>query len=189
LIALDPRIILTTNFDKLIDMCWISKLGSSTHFPRIFTEISGDLFSILKDHSIRFLVKIHGSVDSPDSLIFSRSEYIRLAFGSVAYSSFLETLLLNYTFLFVGFSMDDPAVCSLMEMYALRYQKARPHYMFAPIGTPENILDINKRLRKLRILPYDASHNHRELPRHITELSKEVARRRRELLTDLLSST
>lgn len=182
LISLAQRIILTTNFDKLIDTCWESKIGAGTHLPVVLNSIEPTIFNLLKDHSNKYLVKIHGSVDNTETLIFSRSEYIRLAFGNIVYSSFLEMLLLNYTFLFVGFSMEDPAIYSLMELYALRYPKARPHYLFAPKGVPDNILEINLRLRKLKIMQYDPSDGHAALPTLVNELAEAAQKRRRELL-------
>src|SRR5262249_44953737 len=145
----DQRIIVTTNFDKLLEMSWQSKIGFATHFPQVITSIDPNIFNLLKDHGGKYLIKLHGTIDDVRTLIFSRSEYIRMAFGSSVYSTFLETLLLNYTFLFIGFSMEDPAISSLMEMYALRYPRARPHYIVSATGLEKNIIEINKRLRKL----------------------------------------
>ncbi|WP_227646137.1 SIR2 family protein, partial [Klebsiella pneumoniae] len=89
-------------------------------------------------------------------MVFSRSQYIRLAFGNENYSLFLDSLLLNYTFLFVGFSMDDPAITSLMELYAYRYPRSRPHYIITSSNIPQNIREIHRRLRKLIVIPYNA---------------------------------
>lgn len=182
IISLDQRIIITTNFDKLLETSWESKIGVATHFPRVATKIDANIFSMLKDHSGKYLIKLHGTIDDTASLIFSRSEYIRMAFGSATYATFLETMLLNYTFLFIGFSMDDPAIASLMEMYALRYFKARPHYIVSPEGTAANILEINKRIRKLVAITYDSSGNHTKLPPLISELAKQTKTRRKEIL-------
>ncbi|MGU3466881.1 SIR2 family protein [Methylobacterium sp. C33D] len=187
IVALDQRIILTTNFDKIIEACWENKLGTSTHLPVILPSISPKIFKLLKDHSNKYLVKIHGTVDNADTLIFSRSEYIRLAFGSASYSSFIETLLLNYTFLFIGFSMDDPAVCSLMEMYALRYENARPHYIFTAEGLPTNIMEINRKLRKLVAITYDPANNHAQLPDLILKLSELSRVQRRAIFASMLA--
>lgn len=186
IIGLDQRIILTTNFDKLIEICWQTRIGSSTHLPKIISMVDERVFAILKDHNSKFLVKIHGTVDDCDTLILSKSDYIRSAYGSPAYGSFLDSLFLNYTFLFIGFSMEDPAISALLEMYARRYPTARPHYMLSPSGISQNILDINKRLRKLQIIPYDAESDHSELPKLINELAEEVRVQRRGLVADAL---
>ncbi len=181
ILSLDQRIILTTNFDKLIEISWEAKLGSGTHLPRVFPSLDASIFALLKDHSGKYLVKIHGTVDDPATLVFSRSEYIRLAFGNALYATFLEILLLNFTFVFVGFSMEDPAITSLMEMYALRYPKARPHYIFSPSGKPTNILEINRRLRKLLAIQYEYDESHSQLPPLVDRLADQMRQKRREI--------
>jgi hypothetical protein len=187
ILGLDQRIILTTNFDKLIETCWETKIGTSSHLPRVIASIDASVFNVLKDNKNKYLIKIHGNVDDPSTIVFSKSEYIRLAFGSAIYSSFLESLLLNYTFLFVGFSMEDPAISSLLEMYALKYPKSRPHYMFSEQGVADNVLSINRRLRKLIVIKYDSSENHKMLPKVIQNLSDVAMSRRKEIFTSYLS--
>ncbi|MGJ5203515.1 SIR2 family protein [Bradyrhizobium sp. HKCCYLR20261] len=184
LIALSQRIILTTNFDKLLEVAFEKMDIRDTHYPTVINKVEDDVFRALKDHNRKYIVKIHGTVDDPSSRVLSRSEYIRLAFGNSYYSSFLENLLLNYTFLFVGFSMDDPAIMSLMEMYSLRYPKARPHYIFAGGPIPENIIEINKRLRKLIYIVYDSTDNHAALPGLITDIAIASDARRREIFAE-----
>jgi NAD-dependent SIR2 family protein deacetylase len=187
LLNLRQRIILTTNFDKLLEMAWGQPEQGATHYAKVIARIDQDIFKILKNNESRYLLKIHGSVDDAETLVFSRSEYIRLAFGNENYSSFLENLLLNYTFLFVGFSMDDPAITSLMEMYAFRYPKSRPHYIFTPAGVPENILEVYKRLRKLSVIQYDPADNHAALTPLISELGNQARERQRTLISDAMT--
>lgn len=184
LIALGQRIILTTNFDKLLEVAFEKMDAKDTHYPTVIAKMEDSVFRALKDHSRKYIIKIHGTVDDPSSRILSRSEYIRLAFGNSYYSGFLENLLLNYTFLFAGFSMDDPAIMSLMEMYSLRYPKARPHYIFAPSPIPQNIIEINKRLRKLIFIVYDPADNHAALPALVNEFAAASDARRREIFAE-----
>lgn len=184
IMRLRQRIILTTNFDKLIETSWDAEDKISTHYPSVTSKIDENVFRILKDHSGRHLIKIHGTIDDTQTIIFSRSEYIRLAFGNAQYSAFLENLMLNYTFLFIGFSMDDPAIISLMEMYALRYKSARPHYIVTSDKLDRNVEEIYKKLRKLVFIKYDRSDNHANLPILVNKLADEVAERRREIFAN-----
>lgn len=188
LVLLDQRIILTTNFDKLLEAVWDNKFGNASHYPIVINGIPDKAFGILKDHGRRYIIKIHGTIDDAENVVFSRSQYVKSAFANPSYIGFLDNLLLNYTFLFVGFSMDDPAIISLMENYAFKYPKARPHYIFVPDGKSQRIIDINKRLRKLVSLSYDASNHHERLPQHIEDLAEQMNRRRGELYTEMKSS-
>lgn len=187
ILNLDQRVLLTTNFDKLLETAWAEIPVGGTHYARVHSKIDDKIFRSLRDHEGRYLVKIHGSIDEPDGVVFSRSQYIKNAFGNTMYSSFLESLLLNYTFLFIGFSMDDPAITSLMELYTLKYPKARPHYMFTGNDHPESILDINKRLRKLVVMQYDPKDHHAKLPDIINELGDAAHEKRKEILANMMT--
>lgn len=189
LISLDQRIVLTTNFDKLIEAAWENKLGSSSHFPIVVAGIPDRAFSALKDYSRKYVIKIHGSTDDAENVVFSRSQYIKSAFANPLYSEFLDSLLLNYTFLFVGFSMDDPAITSLMESYSFKYSRSRSHYIFVGNETPERFSEINRRLRKLVSIRYDTSDDHKELPGLINQLARLMVTRRNEIFTDMRVAT
>ena len=184
ILELSQRITITTNFDKLFETAWGSPGTAGTHYPKVISKIDRDIFRILKDPESSYLLKIHGSVDDPTSLIFSRSEYIRMAFGNENYSTFLDSLLLNFTFIYIGFSMDDPAITSLMEMYALRYPSSRPHYIFAPSNVPENIVQLQKRLRKLVVLQYSGENDHAELAPMLVTLRDLMRDRRKEIIAE-----
>lgn len=189
LISLDQRIVLTTNFDKLLEAAWENKFGQSSHFPIVLNGIPENAFRSFKDYSRKYIIKIHGSTDDADNVVFSRSQYIKSAFANRQYSEFLDNLLLNYTFLFVGFSMDDPAITSLMEGYSFKYRNSRAHYMFSSNKKSENIDRINKKLRKLVSIPYDASDNHKELPDLIRQLAGLMVARRSEIFADMKVAT
>lgn len=181
IMRLQQRIIVTTNLDKLLEAAWDSAPGADTHYPTVISSVNSGVFRSLKDHSSRYIIKLHGTIDDEKSLVFSRSEYIRLAFGNANYSAYIENLLLNYTFLFVGFSMDDPAIISLMEMYALRYPSSRGHWMITSQSIEPNLVDVFKKMRKLSFISYDERDNHAELPPLIEKVGEAAKARRREI--------
>lgn len=187
LISLKQRVVLTTNFDKLIETAWGISIPDGERHYKLVTTVDSNIFRILRDHETPYIIKIHGTIDDTDNIVFSRSQYIRLAFGNENYASFLDSLLLNYTFLFVGFSMDDPAITSLMELYTLRYPGARPHYIIASNTLPDNIRNVHRRLRKLIVIPYDPRENHSELPLLIKGMAEETERKRSEIIAHTMS--
>jgi NAD-dependent SIR2 family protein deacetylase len=101
LMSLNQRIVITTNFDKLIEAAWTQHVKSGSRNFKVISTIDSNVFRILKDLEAPYLIKIRGSVDKASSLVFSRSEYIRMAFGNQNYATFLDSILLNYTILFV----------------------------------------------------------------------------------------
>ncbi|WP_133164300.1 SIR2 family protein [Solimonas fluminis] len=182
LVKLEQRIVVTTNFDKLLESAWEQFSGSATHFPQVTTKIDHKAFAALRDVKGKFLIKLHGSIDDPDSMVFTKSDYADRAFGNWAYNEFLRVLLLTHTFLFVGFSMTDPAISLLVEQYAQSFPTARPHYMLVGGKVHDRLIEWNKKLRRLYVLPYKSDNNHAELPRLLTALGKKASERRRELL-------
>lgn len=188
LLSLNQRIVVTTNFDKLYETAWRQRIGQGGRDCKVLSSVDSDMFRSLRDHDQPYLIKIHGTIDRTSALVFSRSEYIRMAFGNKNYAQFLESMLLNYTFLFVGFSMDDPAVSSVMELYAFNYPTARPHYIFSPVGMPDNLVEFNKRLRKLAQIHYDPSNNHAELALVVEKLGEAARESRRLLVASRMSA-
>jgi hypothetical protein len=179
IVSLDQRIIVTTNFDKLLENAWADPLARVTHFPQVITRLDTSAFKILRE-SGSYLVKLHGTVDDPESIVFTQSDYTKHAYINWAYSSFIETLLTTYTVLFIGFSMNDPALSRLVEMHAQRYPLCRPHYIFTAAPIHDTVKEINRSLRRLYVMEYSSENHHSELIDHIRELGHQSQAKRRE---------
>lgn len=179
IMGLDQRIIITTNFDLHLESAWAEVNTKATHHPTVIKKISQDSFHAFRD-SKRYIFKIHGSIDEPGSLIFTKKDYSEKAYGNWAYAKFIETILLTHTVLFVGFSLDDPAISQIIENYAHHLPNARPHYIFLEGSHSEKFIEINKELRKIFIIPYNKRDNHVELTELFRQITTAVDSRRRE---------
>jgi hypothetical protein len=56
----------------------------------------------------RHLVKLHGSIEQPDTIVLTRSDYARARVDRAEMLGFLRSELVETAFLFVGFSLSDP---------------------------------------------------------------------------------
>jgi hypothetical protein len=54
------------------------------------------------------LVKLHGSIDQPETIVLTRSDYARARADRKEMLSFLRSEMLETAFLFFGFSLSDP---------------------------------------------------------------------------------
>lgn len=187
IIKLDQRILLTTNFDKLIETAWSEVNSKSTHYPSVISKLDSSAFRMLRDAG-DYIVKLHGTVDDPSSFVFTKAEYIQRAFGSWAYADFVSSLLATHTFLFIGFSMADPAITSLVERHASKFPDARPHYILQPGPIEEDIIQINKELRRLYVIDYDPQSNHAKLTELIEELGERARQRSKEIVFERTAS-
>ncbi len=187
ILALRQRITITTNFDKLFETAWQRCNPDASYWPQVISKIDKNVFRVFRDGA-DYIVKLHGTIDQPEELIFAKSEYNRKAFNDWAYRKFIETVLVTYTVVFVGFSMNDPAVSFVIEMYAQRLPDARPHYIFLNGEFPDRYIELMKNIRRLFIIPYSEKNNHGELAGLLIKLADEAASRRREILSGAWNS-
>ena len=180
IVSLEQRVILTTNFDKLLENAWNET--KITRYPRVISKIDQHALKLFRDDET-YLIKIHGSIDDPESIVFDKTSYQRAAFSNRFYQDLINTLLLTHTFLFIGFSMDHPAVSLLVESHAYRYSETRPHYAFFS-GKPQPEIDsLSKSIRRLFILRYSENNLHAELAEQIGALAVAGNQRRKELIS------
>lgn len=178
LIDLDQRLIITTNYDKLLEDAWSSAKPSANRFPTVVDVVDSESFSLFRSQDYH-IVKIHGTIDRTKGLTFSRGDYVQNAFGNIYYQDFLRTCFLTHTVLFVGFSMADPSISLLTELMAFSYPSCRPHYIFLGGRQPREIVEISKRMRKLSIMEYSEENDHSELVDSIVALKEQMIERRR----------
>lgn len=187
LVKLDQRLVVTTNFDKLYESAWSAINAGLAYFPGVTYVIDRDIFSTFRSNRSH-IIKLHGSIDDLSSMVFSYSDYAKKAFGNSEYQKFLDLIFIKYTVLFVGFSMKDPAIRSVLQRYAANYPKGRPHYIFTPENPSPEEERIEKRFNKLTLIKYDKSDGHKELVEKLRRLNLEVLAKRKEYLADELRS-
>ena len=94
-----PHHIITTNYDTLLE-------DSTDVNARLYTTIKedGDLLSSSNDH---YIIKMHGDFSNPANLVLKESDYINYEQTHVLISTYIRSLLIDHTFLFVGYSLND----------------------------------------------------------------------------------
>ena len=176
--ALDSRLVLTTNFDKLYENR-ANQIQQSTVLVKNYYD--SDVADVLR-RSQRAVIKVHGTIDSPENTIFTRSDY---AVARIRYAHFyqiLDALFLTYTFIFLGASMRDPDIQLLLENQAYRFAGSRPHYIVMPRdSTRQTFLEVIEESMNLRALLYDPKDGHTELDESLASLVPLVAAQREEL--------
>lgn len=183
ILKLNQRILVTTNFDLFLERQWDNIYTDATHHLQVKNGITSDCFSAFRDGQ-NYLIKLHGSINAPETLIFSLSDYASKAHANWQYGTFMEMLLATHTVLFIGFSMNDTTITNLLEIYAKKFPKSRPHYAFLPDYTSDRKIKIMKSHRKLFVLPYSSRDNHVELVDLIQSLSKQIDKRKRILAAE-----
>lgn len=93
IVALKPSHIITTNFDHLLDDYGYEVIG-----------LDEDL---LKAQSSHYLLKMHGDLSHLEALVLKEDDYLQYSEKHPLMELFIKSLLIDHTFLFVGYSLND----------------------------------------------------------------------------------
>lgn len=93
IVSLNPEHIITTNYDHLLD-----------HYH--YEVITNDA-DLLKAKSNHYLIKMHGDIDDLEHIILKEDDYLRYSQTHALIELYIKSLLIDHTFLFVGYSLND----------------------------------------------------------------------------------
>lgn len=99
LAALPVREVITQNYDALFEAASRAVLGPNGLGVLPFAPDAA---------ASRWLLKMHGTVEHPASIVLSRTDYLRYAEERGALMGIVQAMLLTKHMLFVGFSLNDP---------------------------------------------------------------------------------
>lgn len=94
-----PHHIITTNYDSLLE----DSQNINSHLYSVVSKDS-DLLSKISD---RYLIKMHGELTNPETIVLKESDYIDYEQKHVLISTFVKSLLVNHSFMFLGYSLND----------------------------------------------------------------------------------
>ncbi len=114
--------IVTTNYDKLVERAfWEAGL-----VPKVHTHASKDAFGTLLFDRAFFILKAHGDIDEPETIVLSTKSYRELIHANPAFNAVISAILLNFSILFVGYSLNDPDFRLLMERQITDFKGTTP---------------------------------------------------------------
>jgi hypothetical protein len=81
------------------------------------------------DFEQRFIVKAHGCVRRPESIVLDHQSYKRIIDRHVLYRSLIHHLLVRFNVLVIGFGMSDPDFDELLDSFASIHRRGvRQHF-------------------------------------------------------------
>jgi hypothetical protein len=184
IVALPFRGIITSNYDNLIEQAYFSKFK---RLPKLFYNkdiLSGyDVFQ-----NKFFILKLHGDIEDPKSIILSQKSYANLIYNSQEYRNLLEHIFLEHTILLIGYGGSDPDIEATYDK--LSTKKASNlicHFMLARENSLSNIE--KKRFRKdrgitvIEYVDYFDLHNH--IYTFMSDLAEKLTERKIKLKSNL----
>ena len=173
ILALDTRIVISLNFDKIYD----NYANSTTEGTVIVKNYYDEDIREAVSGSGRYIIKPHGTVDSISKVIFTLDDYAKARVEHASFYEVLNSLLHTHLLLFIGCGLADPDLQTLFEEYRYRYEETA-HYITLPAPVPPEKVEIVKRTRGLNILQYDPADGHSALTESLEHLVTLVAERR-----------
>ena len=110
LVELDLALVFTTNYDDLIERAYNHKGRSLT-----VSATAQEFISHRHPVPARHLVKLHGTIDRPDTVVLTRDDYAKARVERRRIYEHLRLDLEETTYIFVGFSLSDPNVNILLD--------------------------------------------------------------------------
>lgn len=94
-----PRHIITTNYDPLLEK-------SQSVNSLLYAVVTQDS-DLLAEASDRYIIKMHGDLEKTDTIVLKESDYIKYEQEHPLICTFIKSLLVNHTFVFLGYSLND----------------------------------------------------------------------------------
>lgn len=115
----------TTNYDNLIES------NLTVYGKKVDIKIDPENFSHSRSDLDATVYKMHGDSTSPHSAVLTKSDYEEYDSKREIFSTALRGDLVSKTFLFIGFSFDDPNLSYILSrIRMLLGTNARNHYCF-----------------------------------------------------------
>ncbi len=174
---LNSRFVITSNVDKIYDRLAQNESEGTIIIKNYYDD---DVANVCRTLG-RVILKLHGDIDTPAKMIFTRNEYAgaRVKYGH--FYSILDALILTHTFLFLGCGMRDPDMQLAMETSAFRYAHTAPHYVVLPGPVHPEIEESIRRNMNLKTLTYSPRSNHTALASSVSWLVDLVEAKRSEI--------
>jgi len=99
IMTLLPKHIITTNYDKLLEN---SKNPNTTLYDIIVEDKD-----LLTHNSNNYIIKMHGDIERPETIVLKEDDYINYQQEHILIETYIKSLLVDHTFLFIGYSLND----------------------------------------------------------------------------------
>ncbi|HLL05459.1 MAG TPA: SIR2 family protein [Myxococcaceae bacterium] len=162
----------TTNYDKLLERAYSEvKQG----FPKTLTHKDTDTLGRLLFDSGPFILKAHGDIDRPETVVLTSRDYSEIIHANPAFNEIFSGLLLTKALLFVGYSLSDPDFRLLMDRQLTHFRGFVPERFALMTGLGRVERDVLWRTARIQVIPYEnASGRHEEVLHFLEALQTAV---------------
>ena len=149
----------TTNYDDVIEQS-VKKEGKNVQ-----VIVKQEDFKYHKTGREVTIYKMHGDKDSPDDVVLTKEDYQNYDSTRGVFTKLLSVELIRRTFLFIGFSFNDPNMERILSIakHSLKGKSPQTHYCFMRKIQLTDYLDEKNKLNHENIKKYIQDKNYQEL--------------------------
>lgn len=178
ILDLDSRIVFSLNFDDIYER-HVHGIHRGSYIIKNYND--SDAAEFLRG-SGRYVIKVHGSLNSPEKLIFNQKDYSSARVRHSTFYQAFDAALLTHTFVFLGSGYSDPDINLLLENQKFGFPSQMPHYFITSNGFGADRKASLRENRNLKILEYDPiDGNHSGLVEELKNLNERVEAERYEI--------
>lgn len=147
----------TTNYETLVERTFRDSKPEES--IEVFTHVDHEQLGTVLHSKQFFVVKAHGTIERPETIVLGKKDYAALIHTSVSYRTFLKALFLGRSVLFLGFGLNDPELLLLLEELLEIFEGHTPihHALIDVSHTTETEQKSFESYYGIRIIPYTPS--------------------------------
>ena len=153
-IAIDPKIVVTTNFDAIYESRAAS--GKAAAGYNVCRYYESHLIDDLRSNR-RLIIKAHGCITDPAKIVLTRRQYFEARRGYPEFFAALDAIFLTNTLLFIGSGFaGDPDMDLLLQNANISAPSSHQHYALVPAGRHPSVMGAISATHNVRFLTYPA---------------------------------
>lgn len=114
------KVVVTTNVEQLLEQGYRARYGS------VFPIMEEEQLRLINPYPSPKLVKLHGDLHHPSSLVLTESDYDRFLDQHPLFATWLANQLISNTCVLIGYSLDDPDFRSILAQLHSRLGAVPP---------------------------------------------------------------
>ena len=154
LMNLAPKIIITTNYDRIPEIAGKGKYRISTNknspeASRLFSDSKSTVF------------KLHGDIIDQSSIVLTSTDYRRIMHTDQSTRSLMNSVLSTKILIFIGFSLSDPHINNILDnIMAINKGLPLSHYVLLNEQSKFRVASFEKNygVKVIAYSPSDDSH-------------------------------
>lgn len=104
---LNPKHIITTNYDQLLE--------NTVIVNRMLFDVVCKDKDLLDSEKSNYIIKMHGDIKDLDNIVLKENDYLNYSQNHILIETYIKSLLVNNTFLFIGYSLNDYNLKQIMS--------------------------------------------------------------------------